>query len=247
MEHCFFPKDILDLIFNLSDLHTKSSIKELCKFTNNSYIMISSNPFKKQYVKCTVIYNMQKEYTNINTMIKKDISSERDIIINAYNFLIKKYDLNVKEPIEFKIKWNDKSIKYTIIDNKIISTNRYENIYILDNEKRQFTVIFNNKRYGTYTSKTPMQAAKKAFNGLLKNKIINPNNLDCTYNFAIQEVTPYSSYKYFGYNGMPKLLNFPQVVNLRGGGQIIYTRCNKIKPMKFSKTLLDYTILIKNN
>ncbi len=239
MQQLPFPKDILDIIFNFCNLHDKSSIKKLCKFTNESYIITYNNPYINYPIKCSVIYNKKKEYSFI--LKNNNFKTEQKKIMKTYNYLINTYLLDKNESVMFTIKWENKNVKYTIINDKIIGKNKYENYK--EPCRRRFCIVYKHERFGTYLGNNPRQAAIKAFNSLIKKKKIDLDAFGyCTTKFVLQEITHGSSHKYYYYKGESTKLKNPRIV-----GNIIYARENIVKHISVDYELLDYTISIKNN
>lgn len=220
MQNSKIPKDMLNIIFVLSDIKTKCAIKRLCHLTNDTYIIKRNNPYKCGVISCTLTYKKKKEYTL--KLKNNSIKAKRQKIMDAYNHLIKTYELNKSDTIEFSIKWNNKIVKYIMKEGKILNNDRYENY---DNgKKRSFCVIYDGTRYGTFFGKSSLQASKKAFSSLiLKYKICNSTE------FAMQELTYGSNHRFYFYRGTTKLLQNPYVVNLHNGIQIVHRRSNTVK------------------
>ena len=68
---------------------------------------------------------------------------------------------------------------------------------------------------GRYTGKTPMQAARKAFNRYCREKGVKT----CKHNFVIKEITQGSKGKEYEYVGQRKKLSSPEIIE-RGGEEI---------------------------
>jgi hypothetical protein len=243
MQQLPFPKDVLDIIFNYCNIHDKVSIKMLCEYTNESYIITYDNPYINYPIKCTIMYNKKKEYTFI--LKNNNFKTEQKKIMKAYNYLIETYKLDKNESMTFTIKWNNKNIKYTIKNDKIISKNKYDNY--TEPIRRKFCIIFNNKRFGTYMVRNPKQAAAKAFSSLIRKKKIDLDIFGhCTTDFVIQEMTYGSSHKYYYYKGESTKLKNPRIVHI-GNIPVTYSRNNIITQITPNYELLDYKIVITNN
>lgn len=246
-----FPKELLDIIFTFSDIKTKRTLKKLCKVTYNSYNFVCKDPIINPYIiKCGVKYN---EKWVCGFIFKKNSNiSKKEMILNIYNKIIKKYNLDKTNIIKFNIIWGDKDIKYTIQnDNLLLKNKQIENLIehvptliTLGEFHRKFILIYKNKRLGEFLGKKPLQAAFKAFESIVKmNRKQNTGNRDMDLNvdFTIQEVTKGSDHKYFYYSGTSKKLQNPIVIHIRGGPQFTCSVRNYVK--KRSPT---YNIYIKN-
>lgn len=244
-----FPKELLDIIFNYSDIKTKRILKKLCKLTYASYNFICCDPIVNPYIiKCQVKYNNKMVESFIHK--KGGYTSNKQTIFWAYNKIVEKYNLDKANIVNFNIIWGNKCMKYSVQNNELLfknlpsenlTTTDVDTNVIDDGRFRKFTLIHNRKHIGTFLGRMPLQAAAKAFERLVK--INRKENIDGNYStdFTIQEITKSSSYKFYYYTGTSRKLVQPTIVHLRGGGQITYKAINNIK-----KRAPKYKIVIKN-